>query len=100
MSIERRSGQFLRSRGARCAWQDELPPLINVVKPKSYRERRLLFLTLMQIGTRFFVFALQLGWKRGFVVNADLRSLHKLTSTNPKGQLATHVIITRLQTTT
>ena len=55
----------------------------------SYRERRLLFLTLMQIGTRFLAFALQLDWKRGFVGNADLRFLHKLASTNPNGQLAT-----------
>ena len=93
MSIERRSDQFLRSRGAQCAWQGELPQLISVVKSKSYRERRLLFLTLMQTGTRFFAFALQLDWKRGFVVTADLRSLHKLMSTNLKGQLATYVIV-------
>ena len=93
MSIERRSGQFLRSRGAQCAWQAELPQLISVVKSKSYKERRLLFLIPMQIGTRFFAFALQLDWKKGFVVNADLRSLHKLMSTNLKGQLATYVSI-------
>ena len=53
------------------------------------REQRLLLLTLMQIGTHFFDFALQLDWERGFLENADLRSLHKLTSTNPNGQLAT-----------
>ena len=39
--------------------------------------------------TRFLAFALQLDWKRGFVVNADLRALHKLASTHPNGQLAT-----------
>ena len=33
------------------------------------------------------------GLEKGFVGNADLRSLHKLTSTNPKGQLATCVIL-------
>ena len=37
----------------------------------------------------FLAFVLQLDWKRGFVVNADLRSLHKLMSTNSNGQLAT-----------
>ena len=39
----------------------------------------------------FFAFTLELGWKRGFVGNADLRSLHKLTAANPKGQRATWV---------
>ena len=41
-------------------------------------------------------FALQLNWKRGFVVNADLRSLHKLMPANPNGQLATCVIFRHL----
>ena len=35
MSIERRCGQFLRSSGAQCAWQGELPHLISVVKPNQ-----------------------------------------------------------------
>ena len=60
----------------------------------SSREQRSLFLTLMQIGTGFFAFTLQLGWERGFVGNADLRSLHKLTSTNPKGQVSIGRILT------
>ncbi len=33
------------------------------------------------------------GLEKGFVGNADLRSLRKLTSTDPKKQLATCVII-------
>ena len=33
------------------------------------------------------------GLGKGFVGNADLRSLHKLTSTNPKEQLATCIML-------
>ena len=46
---------------------------------------------LMQIGTRSFAFPLELGWESGFVGHADLRALHRLAFTNPKGQLATRV---------
>ena len=49
----------------------------------------------MSIEPRFLAFTLQLNWKRGFVGNADLRSRHKLTSTNPNGQLATEVQIVK-----
>ena len=60
----------MRSRGAQCVWQITKP--ISVVKPN---------------------FHALVGLDKGFVVNADLRSLRKRTFTNPKGQLAISVTI-------